>query len=87
MHERMAQAKEDAEEHFLEKVEHPDPNDILCGKDKNCVHAPGSIRFRKIIESYRQRYANCLTKVSAVLWRVTLYGTIRNLGVHGHGKQ
>jgi len=40
----------------------PTNEDILCGKDKNCVHAPGSVRFRSIIESYRAKYANSLTK-------------------------
>lgn len=70
------QSKDQTDEQFLERVEHPDPNDILCGKDKNCVHAPGSIRFRKIIESYRSRYANCLTKFDKMLITKEIYETL-----------
>lgn len=63
-------------EQFLERVAEPSPNDILCGKDKNCVHAPGSIRFRKIIESYRARYAGCLTKFDKMLITKEIYETL-----------
>lgn len=44
------------------KITEPEPNDILCGKDKQCVAHVGSVRFRGIIDSYRQKYASSLTK-------------------------
>ena len=40
--------------------------DILCGKDKQCVGHAGSKRFRVIIESYRLRYSQCVSKYDKV---------------------
>ena len=37
-------------------VQKPDASDILCGKDKHCVSHEGSVRFRGIIDKYRDRY-------------------------------
>ena len=36
----------------------PKPSDILCGKDKSCVSHEGSLRFRRIIEQYREKYCS-----------------------------
>ncbi|CAB9529166.1 expressed unknown protein [Seminavis robusta] len=55
----------------------PRPEDVLCGKDKHCVHAPGSIRFRSIIESYRERYASSLTKFDKMTITKEIYETLR----------
>lgn len=35
---------------------------VLCGKSKDCVNFPGSIRFREIIDSYASRYARASNK-------------------------
>lgn len=37
-------------------------NDILCGKSKTCIHHPGSIRFRNLIDAYGPKYQQALTK-------------------------
>ena len=42
----------------------PQAMDILCGKSKRCVDHGGSRRFRTVIECYREKYQQALTKVS-----------------------
>ena len=44
----------------------PEDQDVLCGKSKECVNAPGSKRLRDVIESYRFRYEACTSKYSKV---------------------
>ena len=39
-------------------VVEPKATDILCGKDKSCVAHEGSVRFRKIIDQYREKYCS-----------------------------
>ena len=43
-------------------IQAPTDTDILCGKSKQCHTSPGSQRYRLIIDSYRHRYANALTR-------------------------
>jgi hypothetical protein len=43
-------------EEKLEVVEQPHSNDILCGKNKECIEHPGSKDFRDAIERYVSRY-------------------------------
>lgn len=38
--------------------------DVLCGKDKKCLQAKGSRRFRDIIDQYMPRYIKLETKYS-----------------------
>lgn len=42
----------------VEVVHEPLKSDILCGKDKSCVSHEGSVRFRRIIDQYRERYCD-----------------------------
>lgn len=42
----------------VEVVHEPLKSDILCGKDKSCVSHEGSVRFRRIIDKYRERYCS-----------------------------
>jgi len=41
---------------------HPKKYDILCGKDKACLSHYGSRHFRSVIEAYRNRYQQAVTK-------------------------
>lgn len=43
-------------------IRHPTDDDILCGKEKSCIQAPGSIRFRNIINSYAKKYDQAQSK-------------------------
>lgn len=43
---------------ICEVIAKPTQNDILCGKEKQCLRHPGSRRFREVIESYHERYRN-----------------------------
>ena len=45
-----------------ERITQPERLDVLCGKEKVCVQHEGSKRFRIVIESYRDLYAEALTK-------------------------
>ena len=45
-------------------------------QDKQCVAHVGSVRFRSIIESYRQRYANSLTKFDKMQITKEIYETL-----------
>lgn len=38
----------------------PNPNDILCGKEKHCIIHPGTRRYRQFIDAYQPRY-RCAT--------------------------
>ncbi|CAB9515313.1 expressed unknown protein [Seminavis robusta] len=42
--------------HSAGSLVEPRPLDVLCGKTRECLVHPGSIRFRKVIESYADRY-------------------------------
>lgn len=53
-----AKSKQTKSTHKFEVVHEPKASDILCGKDKSCVAHEGSVRFRKIIDQYRERYCN-----------------------------
>lgn len=37
-------------------------NDVLCGKEKNCVNHPGSRNFRAVIDQYALKYNEAITK-------------------------
>ena len=45
-------------------------------QDKQCVAHVGSVRFRSIIESYRQRYASSLTKFDKMQITKEIYETL-----------
>ena len=48
-------------------IKTPNRYDILCGQGKECNNSEGSQRYRLVIDSYRQRYAMALTRVSTAL--------------------
>ena len=50
-------------------VDEPSHLDILCGKTKACMLHAGTKRFRLVIESYRERYAQALTKYDKMTGR------------------
>lgn len=50
--------------------------DVLCGKDKQCVGHAGSKRFRVIIESYRLRYSQCVSKYDKMMITKEIYDSL-----------
>ena len=55
----------------------PTDNDILCGKGKECNTSPGSQRYRLVIDSYRRRYANALTRHDKMEITLEIYELLR----------
>lgn len=55
----------------------PTDNDILCGKGKECNTSPGSQRYRRVIDSYRRRYANALTRHDKMEITLEIYELLR----------
>ena len=51
----------------------PRPTDILCGKSRDCLQAPGSIRFRNFIDTYTDQYIACTTKYSKMMITKEIY--------------
>lgn len=46
----------------FQTVKNPLPTDILCGKNKICIKHEGSKSFRRIIESYTQKYQDAASR-------------------------
>ena len=51
----------------------PTDDDVLCGKNKDCVNFPGSVRFREIVDSYAQRYSTASSKFEKMAITKTIY--------------
>lgn len=51
-------------EETLDVVKRPLEGDVLCGKDKMCLQAPGSKAFRDVIETFVRRYQQADSKMS-----------------------
>jgi len=58
----------------------PRPLDILCGKSKRCVDHGGSRRFRTVIECYREKYQQALTKWDKTSVTRTIYDNLSQAG-------
>jgi len=37
---------------------HPKPQDIICGRDKSAYAHPGNEQFRRLVQSFREKYQN-----------------------------
>lgn len=49
-------------EENLEVVENPQEDDVLCGKNKECLEHPGSKSFREVVDRYVERYQQADSK-------------------------
>jgi len=58
-------------------IHDPGQWDILCGKTKSCMMHPGTQRFRMVIESYRERYAEALTKYDKMTVTKEIYEALQ----------
>jgi hypothetical protein len=50
-------------EENVEIVERPLEDDVLCGKNKECLEHPGSKSFREVVDRYVERYQQADSKV------------------------
>ncbi|CAB9500777.1 expressed unknown protein [Seminavis robusta] len=51
----------------------PTNMDVLCGKDRACLQAEGSRRFRDIIDSHMPKYMQCKTKFEKMQYTKRIY--------------
>ena len=51
----------------------PNDNDILCGKSRECLAAPGSVKFRTFIDTYTDRYCAASTKYAKMTITKEIY--------------
>ena len=51
----------------------PNDQDILCGKSRDCLQSPGSIKFRIFIDTYTDRYVNSTTKYAKMTITKEIY--------------
>ena len=54
----------------------PTEDDVLCGKNKDCVNFPGSVRFREIVDAYAHRYATASSKFEKMVITKTIYDKV-----------
>lgn len=50
---------------------------ILCGKSKQCIHAPGSRYFREVIESNVEQYQQAPDKFSKMKVTKEIYDNLK----------
>ena len=51
----------------------PNDHDILCGKSRDCLQSPGSIKFRTFIDTYTDRYVSSTTKYAKMTITKEIY--------------
>lgn len=58
----------------------PTDKDVLCGKERRCQEAPGSIAFRELIDSYVPRYLTCHTRHEKMAVTREIYDIVKQSG-------
>ncbi len=55
----------------------PTEEDVLCGKNKDCVNYPGSVRLREVVESYAHRYLHASNKFEKMEITKAIYDKVK----------